>query len=263
MTPKEYKIQGTSKINEDLAFFRIKCNLNPMPGQFLEVSLPGIGECPLASASYNQSYVDLIVRKAGNVTSALFQLKKRDSIFVRGPYGKGFPLDELNGKEIILASGGTGAVPISSLIDYCEKSKIKNLTAYLSFRNENYIPLKDKIAKWKKKFKIIICLDGTIKKEYTKGFIQNVLSNVRKNSVVFLCGPEVMMKAVTEKLNKIGIENNQIYWSMERRMECGIGSCGRCLIQDVYVCTDGPVFRYDAIKSKLENEEASNRAEEI
>jgi NAD(P)H-flavin reductase len=81
----------------------------------------------------------------------------------------------------------------------------------------------------------------------------------KEKTAALMCGPEMMMKAVSAELNKKGINNNQIYWSMERRMECAFGSCGRCLIQDVYVCKDGPVFRYDFIKPKLDNEEESNK----
>jgi len=259
MIGKEYKIEKTKRIRDDMALFRIKCDLNPQPGQFLEVSVPGIGECPLASCSYSKNYVELIVKKVGNVTSALFQLNAGDLVSIRGPYGKGFPVGKLGNRELILASGGTGIVPISSLIDYCDKSGIRNITAYLSFRNEEYIPIKDKLIKWKRKFNIIICLDQTNDKNYRQGFVQDIITKTGKNPIVLLCGPEVMMKAVTEKINKLGLENNKIYWSIERRMECGMGSCGRCLLQDIYVCKDGPVFRYDKIKSRLDNEEASNK----
>lgn len=262
-TPKPYKITGITNYTEDVKLIRIKSNLNPMPGQFIEVSIPGIGECALASCSYNNSYIDMLTRNVGNVTSAIFSLKKGDTIYIRGPYGKGFPLEQLKDKNLILISGGTGIAPITSLIEYIEKHRenFKEIYIYFGFRSELYILLKERLKKWKKKFKLFITLDQKTK-GYENGFIQDIIEKHKpeiKNSIALLCGPEIMMQKSTDKLISKGIKQNNIYWSMERRMECGFGSCGRCQIQDVYVCKDGPVFRYDFIKPKIENEESSNK----
>ncbi|MGV8152565.1 MAG: FAD/NAD(P)-binding protein [Candidatus Nanoarchaeia archaeon] len=262
MKLQEYAIINAKKITQDVKLFRVKCNLNPLPGQFFEVSIPGIGECPLASCSYNKNYVDILLRNAGNLTSLLFNMKKGDKIFIRGPLGRGFPIKKLKNKNLIMVAGGTGLAPVTSLIDYIEKNKkdFKKITIYFGFRNENFILLKDRISSWKKIFNVNVCLDKktSSSNECKQGYINEVISSIEKNSSAVLCGPEIMMKLVTEKLTKLGIPNKDIYWSMERRMECGFGSCGRCLIQDVYCCKDGPVFRYDFIKPKLENEQYSN-----
>src|SRR3989339_467141 len=200
--PKKFKIKSVKRYTNDVNLFKVKCNLSPKPGTFLEVSIPGVGECPLASCSYDNKYVELLTRNVGKVTSAMFNLDAGDSIQIRGPYGKGFPLEKLKGKNLIMVAGGTGIAPITSMINYVEK-----------------------------------------------------------NTVALLCGPEGMMETVTEELHKLGITNNKVYWSLERRMECGFGSCGRCQIQDVYVCKDGPIFRYDIIKPRLNNENWSNKKE--
>ncbi|MBD3253140.1 anaerobic sulfite reductase subunit AsrB, partial [Candidatus Pacearchaeota archaeon] len=253
--PKKYKITGIKKYTPDVKLLKVKCNLNPKPGQFLEVSIPGIGECPLASCSYNNKEIHLLTRNAGNATSAIFHLKNKNNIYIRGPYGNGFPLKELENKNILLIAGGTGIAPVTSLINYIEKNrkKFKNITIYFGFRNREYILLEKRIKKWKKKFKVIICLDEDSKKKGMKcetGFIHKVMDKHKipfENTIAVLCGPEIMMKSVTKKLNNLKIPDNKVFWSVERRMECGFGNCNRCLIQDLYVCKDGPVFRYDII----------------
>jgi len=262
---KPYKIEEIKQLTPEVKLFKIKSNINPQPGQFIEVSIPGIGECPLASSVYNKSYIDIVVRKAGNLTSALFQLKKDDSVFIRGAYGKGFPLKELMNKNLILIAGGTGIAPLSSLINYIEQNRknFKEIYIYSCFRDEACILLKDKISKWKKQFNLIVSLDKASGKiEHKKGLITDILDRHKpntKDTLAVICGPEIMMEKATEKLNQLGLTNDKIYWSMERRMECGIGNCGRCLIQDVYVCKDGPVFKYDFIKPRIDNENSNEK----
>jgi anaerobic sulfite reductase subunit B len=263
--PKPYLLSEIKPYTDDVRLFKIKSDLNPQPGQFLEISIPGVGECPIASCSCDKNYLDLLTRNAGNVTSAIFQLKKNDKLFIRGPYGKGFPVKDFKNKNIILFAGGTGIAPVTSLIDYVEKNKkdFNKVYIYFGFRDFEHILLKDRIEKWKKKFNFVLTLDKKPENNFKceTGFMQDLLEKHKpdlKNSVAVLCGPEIMMKLITDKLILMGMKESEIYWSMERRMECGFGSCGRCQIQDVYVCKDGPVFRYDIIKPKLENENASN-----
>ena len=304
-TSNPYKITEIENFTTDIKLLRVKCNINPIPGEFLEVSIPGIGECPLASCSNNLNYIDLLTRNAGNVTSAIFELKKEDNIFIRGPYGKSWPIKKLKGKNLILVAGGTGLAPITSLIEYIEKNRkdFGNVDIFFGFRNENYILLKDRIERWKKKFNVTVSLDkkndaplhfkncslngarflnvresphfkecGSQDSRHKKilktdkfkceiGFVHEILlkhSLNLKNTIALMCGPEIMMQCVTDGLISKGLNTNKIYWSLERRMECGFGSCGRCQLQDVYVCRDGPVFRYDIIKPKIDNENSSN-----
>jgi anaerobic sulfite reductase subunit B len=266
-TQTPYKITEIKNYTSDIKLFRVKCNMSPLPGEFIEASIPGIGECPLASCSYNKTYIDMLTRNAGNVTSAIFQKKTGEEIFIRGPLGKGWPLKKLKNKNLILVAGGTGLAPITSMIEYIEKNRnlFKEIYIYLGFRNENYILLKDRLENWKKKFNLIISLDKKIMKtdkfKCEIGFVHEVLAKHNpelKNTIALLCGPEIMMDCVTNKLIGKGLKPNKIYWSLERRMECGFGSCGRCQLQDVYVCKDGPIFRYDIIKPKIDNENSAN-----
>lgn len=263
--PQKYPIISIKDLADNIKLFKVKTSINPLPGQFFEVSVLGTGECPLASCSYQPGIVDMLVRNAGKVTNELFKLEKEDSVFIRGPFGKPFPLNKIKHKNLILVAGGTGIAPVTSLIEYVEKNRkdFGEVEIYFGFRDEKSILLKDRIDRWRRKFKVIICLNSADKNwKGEVGFINDIVCMKEvssKNKVAFLCGPEIMMKKVTESLNKSGIENKNIYWSLERRMECAIGNCGRCLIQDVYVCKDGPVFSYDFIKPRLDNEEASNQ----
>lgn len=260
--PEVYEVKEVKTITPDVKVLRVKSSMNPLPGQFIEVSIPGIGECPLASCSYNDEYIDILLRNAGNVTAAIFNLKKGDEISIRGPYGKGFPLD-LKKKDVIMAAGGTGIAPVTSFIEYIEKNRDKfgDVDIYFGFRSSDYVLLKDRIEKWKKKFNVTVTLDQKAE-GYEQGFINQIIEKKKQkifNASAFVCGPEIMMKSITKTLNKMGLENKDIYWSMERRMECAFGVCGRCMIQDVYVCKDGPVFSYDFIKPRLDNEESANK----
>lgn len=261
---KPYRIVSVKKYTKDVKLFRVKCDLNPRPGMFLEVSVPKIGECPLASCSHNGKYIELLTRNAGNVTSEMFNLKKGDDVFIRGPYGRGFPVADLRKKNLILIAGGTGIAPITSMINYIEqnKSEFKKIFIYFGFRDEKNILLKERISKWEKKFLVFIGLSNDVTShKYEKGFVNEIMEKhkpVVDETVALLCGPEVMMRVATAELNKLGVRNKNIYWSMERRMECAFGSCGRCQIQDLYVCKDGPIFRYDKIKPRLDNENFSN-----
>ena len=263
--PIPHKIISIKNYTPDVKLFKIKCSTNPAPGTFVEVSVPGIGECPLASCSHDKNYLELLTRNAGNVTSKMFNLKKNDSIFIRGPFGKGFPIEDLKNKNLILIAGGTGIAPITSMINYIEqnKSQFKKIFIYFGFRDEKNILLAERIKKWEKEFELHIGLSNDPNShEYEKGFINEIMEKHKpttKDTIALLCGPEAMMDCATEELRKLGIKNSQIYWSLERRMECAFGSCGRCQIQDLYVCKDGPIFRYDKIKSRLDNENSSNK----
>lgn len=261
--PKPHKIESIKKYTPEVKLFRIKCNLNPSPGTFLEISVPGIGEAPLASCSHSKDYLELLTKNAGNVTSAMFNLKKGDNIFIRGPYGKGFPLEDLKNKNLILIAGGTGIAPITSMINYIEQNRkdFKKIFIYFGFRDEKNILLKERIKRWEKEFSVHIGISNDPNcHKHEIGFVNQIIEKHKpsiENTIALMCGPEIMMKEATLELNFLGIPNSKIYWSLERRMECAFGSCGRCQIQDLYVCKDGPIFRYDKIKSRLDNENSS------
>ena len=176
--PKTYKIEEMQKINKNVKLIKIKSNINPFPGKFFEVSIPGVGEAPLASCSYDDKYLNILMRRAGNVTSRIFELDKGDEIFIRGPYGRGFPINELKGHDLIFVAGGTGIAPVTSFIEYVEKNRkdFGQIFIYFGFKNQDRILLKDRVKKWSKEFKVHVCLDeqGNDAKCYT-GFVNDII----------------------------------------------------------------------------------------
>jgi anaerobic sulfite reductase subunit B len=259
LEPKPQKIVLMRRMTEDTFFMRIKSNMNPMPGQFFQVSVLGIGECPLASCSFNKNYLDTLVRNVGSVTNALSKLKKGDNVFIRGPYGKGYPVKKVKKRNLLVIAGGTGVASVTPLIEYVEKHRkdFLDVSIFLGFRSAEHILFNDKIKKWKKKFDLKLCLDKAPSELKRKlgceiGLLPEIIAKHKiklKKTAAFICGPQIMMKYTIDKLKKAGFKEKQIYISLERRMECGFGACGRCMIRNFYVCKDGPVFRLDKIKN--------------
>ena len=242
-------------INEtaDTKTFRLKLSHSPMPGMFYELSLFGYGEVPISVASYNDKYVDFCIRNVGTVTSALHKLSKGDKIYVRGPYGNGYPMQNFKDKDITIIAGGTGVAPVKGAIEYIEKHKndYKNIKIFLGYRSYDDILFNDAIKRWQKNFNVAIALDKKDPRwSGSVGVITKLIKKTRLNpdSVYILCGPPIMLKFVIQELKTINVPDENIYISFERFMQCGIGKCGHCMIEDKYVCKDGPVFRYDSAK---------------
>jgi len=262
---RPYKIQEIIKYTRDTWMFRVKAKMNPLPGTFIEVGLPGVGEAPLASCSYSKEYLDILTKKVGRLTGEMFKLKEGDELHIRGPYGKGFPIEEFKGMNLILIGAGTGIASVTSLVDYISqnRSEFAEVHIYLGFRDKEGVLLKERIREWGKQFHVHVGLSrDKATHEYEHGHVQEIMKRHKlpvEHTYGILCGPESMMKDVTKEMNDLGIANERIYWSMERRMECAIGSCGRCQLFDLYVCKDGPVFRYDFLKPRLEKEESANK----
>jgi anaerobic sulfite reductase subunit B len=251
--PKKVKIISIKKETKDIKTFRVKYSCNHEPGEFVELSVPGIGECPISICSWSNKYLDLCIRNVGSVTSAIFNLKKNDYIWLRGIYGTGYPMKELNGKDIFVIGGGTGAAPLRGVVEYIKDNKkdFGNAEIILGFRDSENVLFKEDIKKWSKYFEVKVTVDKNDKKwKGNVGIITKLLEKLGpdKNSVAITCGPPIMIKFVIQKLKQRGFADNQIYVSFERLMHCGLGKCGHCTIEKHYVCRDGPVFRYDNIK---------------
>ncbi len=235
-----------------------------LAGQFASLTVPGVGEAPFtpSSSPYQKETLEFTVMKAGRVTAEIHNLKAGDSVGVRGPYGKPYPLDYYRGKEILLVGGGVGLAPLRALF----LALLETVNNYRKIvfccgakTPDDYI-YKDKILdQWHTLCKKLpLCFRITVdrkddKWKYGEGVVTKTLDGIDidiKNSVAVVCGPPIMMKFTTLKLLEIGYSDQQIYLSMERKMYCGVGQCRHCLIGDLFVCKDGPVFTYDQIKNK-------------
>lgn len=228
------------------------------PGQFVEVSIFGSGEVPLgiASSPTQPETMEISVKKMGTVTSEIHKLMVGDPIGVRGPYGNGWPVDRLQGKDILIVGGGIGLSPLRSLIDYVwdRRDNFGKMQILYGARTQNDLVYKYKLQDWdgKQNTEVFCTVDiGTPGWTGNVGVVTGLLdkANIRvDNTLVITCGPPIMIKFVRMALERMGFADTDIITSMEKMMKCGVGKCGHCNIGSKYVCIDGPVFVCNELK---------------
>jgi len=228
-------------------------------GQFMEVSVPGVGEAPFTPSSNHNSgkTLDFTIMNAGRVTKLLHQTKAGDTVGLRGPYGTQYPLDKFKGKEIFMVGGGVGLAPLRALLYalFNDVNDYKKIVLRYGAKSPGDIVYKNEIDSWRTKAGHVdiamTCDTGDPSWNGHVGLVTSILNAEgldMNNAVSIVCGPPIMMKFVTFKLLELGFKDSQIYLSMEKNMSCGIGKCGHCRIGPYYACKDGPVFSYDRIK---------------
>jgi len=224
---------------------------NVKPGQFFQLSIPMTGEAPISVCGIGDKSIDFTIRKVGRVTNEIFERKVGDKFFMRGPYGNGFDVNLYQGKELIIVAGGTGLSPVRGLVDYFANNlnEVKSLKLIAGFKSPADVLFKDDIASWQQKFEVILTVDEA-DESYTgrTGFVTAVVPEVSfqrmEDVAVVVVGPGLMMHFTVKAFLERGLAKDQIWISQERHMSCGIGKCGHCKIDDVYICLDGPVFNY-------------------
>jgi len=236
--------------------------LGHKPGQFVEISLFGIGEMPISisSSPTKKRSFELAVRAVGNVTNALHRLSKGATVGIRGPFGNGFPLDNLKGKDILIVAGGIGLFPLRSLINYIldKRSKFGRLIILSGSRTPQERMFVSELEKWHKRedVELLETVDkGDEKWIGNVGVVTTLFPKADvdpRKTFAITVGPPVMYKFVVAECQKKGIPDERIAMSLERRMKCGIGKCGHCQINGVYVCQEGPVFTYAEVKKLRE-----------
>lgn len=227
-------------------------------GQFIELTIPGIGEAPFTPSSRPamKDIMELTVMSVGKVTERIHELKKGDIVGVRGPFGKGYPIDEFKGKEILVVGGGCGFAPLRSVMYelFDRSGEFKKLFFRGGCKTPQEVLYRSEIDDWAKREDLDIKLTvdkGDNSWKGNVGVVTTILDGVDmdyKNGIAIVCGPPIMMKFSTKKLLEMGFKSENIYLSMEKNMSCGIGKCGHCRLGIYYVCKDGPVFSYDKIK---------------
>ncbi len=236
---------------EDEYLLRFCVPINHDPGQFMQCSVLGIGEAPISFCSYDNEYFEMSVRGVGNVSHAICSLDKGDRLGLRGPYGRGYPMDQFEGKDLIIIGGGCGVAPLRGIIEYLEKyrDKFGTVNNYFGFRTGEDVLFGEDFSRWQDTdMQIDLAFSDEDRKGAYKGYVTDIVdSKPKKSRVVFICGPPIMIKVAVEKLLKTGFDKSQIWISEERHMKCGVGRCGHCMIKGKYCCTDGPVFRYDEL----------------
>ena len=233
-------------------------------GQFGEYSVLGIGEAPfcISSSPTRHDHLEFTAQQVGRLTNALHRLSVGAEIGVRGPYGNSFPLDFLQGKNLVFVGGGIGLAPLRSLIWNVidNRDKYNNIDIIYGARSPVDLCFKYDLDAWEKDK--TVNLATTVDKgdeSWTgrEGFVPQVLEQVAPspdNTVAIVCGPPVMIRFTFPVLEKLGFTPEQMITTLEKRMKCGIGKCGRCNIGNLYVCRDGPVFTYAQIKDFISSE---------
>ena len=235
-----------------------------MPGQCAMLSIPGVGEArfSITSSPTNTEYMECSIKKCGCLTTWLHAMDVGQQITIRGPYGKHFPVeDEFKGKDLMVVAGGVGLAPVRSVINYVRAKRQdygKVMIVYGSRSKEDLLDYNEILSEWMQDDGVEVHLtidrpqddwDGHV------GFVPNYVKelNPSKDYTVIMCGPPIMIKFTLANLKEMGFAETQVYTTMELRMKCGVGKCGRCNIGSKYVCKDGPVFRFDQLDA-LPNE---------
>ena len=234
------------------------------PGQCAMLSMPGVGEAlfSITSSPTNTEYVEFSIKKCGCVTEWIHGVEVGQQVTVRGPYGNGFPVEtEFKGKDMLFIAGGIGLAPVRSVINYVRDNRAnygKVDIVYGSRSKEDLVHYQEIINEWMTDPSINVHL--TIDREQENwdghvGFVPNFVKEVaekfdeekKAKTTAVLCGPPIMIKFTLQGLGEIGFNKEQIYTTLELRMKCAIGKCGRCNVGSKYVCKDGPVFRMDQL----------------
>ncbi|MDP2044045.1 MAG: FAD/NAD(P)-binding protein [Candidatus Omnitrophota bacterium] len=261
--PMHGRIISAEMLTEKEKLFRIeledKINLAHEPGQFVMVSIFGFGEAPISvcSSPSDKGYFEITVRNAGGLTAKLHKLGKGDMLGIRGPFGKGFPIDNMFGYDVMIVGGGLGIVPLRSLIRYImfHRSDFGNVQILLGCKSPKELLFEVETKEWMRRaeIKFNCTVDrGDPDWKGNVGLITTLIPNVDINPMRtygVVVGPPIMYKFVIVKLLEKKIPEHQIIVSLERRMKCGLGKCGHCQIEGVYVCQSGPVFNYAQLKN--------------
>lgn len=227
-------------------------------GQFMQLTMPGVGEAPFtpSSSPSKPETLEFTILRMGTVTEALHGLKEGDPVGLRGPFGKGYPLDKLEGTEVLVVGGGCGIAPLRSLLYmlFDNMEKFKRVSIKYGAKSPAELVYRDSYDEWQAIHKVDFTPTtdmGAPGWSGHVGLVTTILDDLDidiSNSYAVACGPEIMLKFVTQKLLEVGYRPDQIYLSMNRRMSCGTGKCGRCNVGPYYLCKDGPDVCYDLIK---------------
>ncbi len=269
--PQLARIVRRVKMVKDNHLFLVRFNdskigdeFDYLPGQFIELSVIGSGESPISISSTptRKGMLEFCVRRMGRNTNALYRLKDNDLIGIRGPYGNGFPVHEMEGSNLLLIAGGLGMAPLRSLLNYAldNRQRYERIVLMYGAKYPEDVLFRDELESLENREDVDCLL--TVEQAYNLpdakpwhgkiGMVTDLFQEFKdldvKNTYAVACGPPIFYKFVIEQLLQRGYHKDKILMSLERRMECGIGKCGHCGIGYKYTCIDGPVFTYwDAI----------------
>ena len=268
--PEKATITKLERFTATEKFFRLELasgkSLGHAPGQFVQVSVPGIGEAPISVSSppSTDNSFEMCIRAIGDVTNKLHNMNEGDTVFIRGPFGHGFDapiMDRMQGKHLLFIGGGIGYVPLRSLINQVVKTpdnyeKISILFGCKNPTERLYVNELADLAGMGGKVQFLETVDSSDNGwQGNVGVITTLIPNVEfdpQNTIAVIVGPPIMYKFVLINLMDRKVPKENIYVSLERRMKCGVGKCGHCQMEGIYVCQEGPVFNYAEVLSNKE-----------
>ena len=231
------------------------------PGQFNMVTLFGAGEIPISIVNdpEDSHFFDHTIRVVGRVSQAMSKLQPGDRVGIRGPFGRGWPIEEAVGRDVLLITGGLGCAPLVSVIRYLMKrrSQFGHLHILQGVKHSSDLIWREQYDAWASEPDVNVLLAADVTTHgWTgqQGMVTELIDQINLRigrTIVMLCGPELMMLAAIANLRSLGVSDHQIWFSMERNMQCGIGQCGHCQIGSRFVCRDGPVFCYSELADFL------------
>jgi len=267
--PEKARIVRKYDLTEDVRFFQIRV-INPdlvlpltssyKPGQFMMLSIPNVGEAPfsITSTPSRPGLFEFCIRKVGKLTTKLFELKENSVVWLRGPFGNGFPVEQMVGKDLLFVAGGLGVAPLRSLLLYAlDNRELFGKIFYLhGARTPKDMLFREEFFRLKERddFECYLSVDSDPLGvwPFDIGVVTDLFKYVKvnaTNTAAVVCGPPVMYKFVVNKFLELGVPDNQIFMTLERKMKCGMGKCGQCVVGHKYVCVDGPVFTLWDVKN--------------
>ncbi len=269
LIPKIGVITDVRKDTPDVKTFRVvgtdgKKLFKHMPGQCAMVSVPGVGECmfSITSSPTNEEYMEFSIKKCGCVTEVIHSLEAGAKVTVRGPYGRNFPVEEdFKGKDLLFIAGGIGLAPLRSVINYVRHYRQnygKVVIVYGARSKDDLVDIEEIQTEWMNEPNTEVYLTIDRPQEGWDGHVGFVPAYVKElgldpNMTAVLCGPPIMIKFTLAGLLELGFDKSNVFTTLELRMKCGVGKCGRCNVGDKFVCKDGPVFRMTEL-DELPNE---------
>lgn len=259
LVPVRAHIQDVKSETDDVKTYVLSTGngFRAMPGQFNMLGYPGVGESPISLSSVvrNGTFTHT-VRAVGRATEFLGKLQPGDDLFLRGPYGKGWPLGNARGGDILLVAGGIGLAPLRPVVQaiLAEREAFGNVSLIYGAKSEKSVLFMDEFGDWGKGISLFLTVDEVSRGgswEHDVGLVTDLLYKVNMKpagTIAFVCGPEIMMRLVCSVLLLKDTPQSRMYVSLERRMKCGIAQCGNCQHYGLFVCKDGPVFSYAEVR---------------
>jgi len=265
MAPRPYRVQHVRRETGDVSTLW----LEPMedagkrfaPGQFNMLYTFGVGEVPISISGGFSPPGGLMhtVRGVGPVSSALCRSKRGDVIGVRGPFGRGWPIDEASGRDVVIVTGGIGLAPLRPAVErlLAGRKRYGRIVLLYGGRTPHDLLYRRELGRWRSRFDLEVEITVDAASVGWRGYVGLVTTLIPRalfdpiEAIAFVCGPEVMMRFTVAELQDRGVSPESIYISMERNMKCAVGFCGHCQFGPTFICKDGPVFQYDQVAPLL------------